>query len=79
MRDLNAEELLNVWEQGINRPMLQKTLVLLAAAFPEMGGDRLAELSIGSRDTCLLLLRERLFGSRLVNNAVCPACAERIE
>jgi hypothetical protein len=59
--------------------MLQKTLILLAAAFPETSPDTLAELSIGSRDACLLLLRERLFGSRLVNNAVCPQCAGRIE
>ena len=44
-----------------------------------MGPDNIADLSIGSRDACLLLLRERLFGSRLVNNAVCPECAGRIE
>jgi hypothetical protein len=79
MQNLDAEQLLNVWEQGLNRSLLQKTLILLAAAFPEMNPDTLAELSIGSRDTCLLLLRERLFGSRLVNNASCPGCGGRIE
>ena len=79
MRNLNAVDMLNVWEQGLNRSLLQRTLVLLVAAFPEMNPDTIAELSIGSRDACLLLLRERLFGSRLVNNAVCPQCAERIE
>ena len=61
MRNLDAADMLNVWEQGLNRSMLQKALILLAAAFPEMRPDTLAELSIGSRDACLLLLRERLF------------------
>lgn len=79
MRSLNAVEVLNVWEQGLNRSLLQRTLILLVTAFPEMGPDTVAELSIGSRDSCLLLVRERLFGSRLVNNAVCPQCAGRIE
>lgn len=79
MRSLNAEDMLNVWEQGLNRSMLQKSLILLVAAFPESSPETLAEFSIGYRDTCLLLLRERLFGSRLVNHAVCPKCATRIE
>lgn len=79
MRNLNAIDVLNVWEQGLNRPLLQRTLMLLAAAFPELSPDNIANLSIGTRDACLLLLRERLFGSRLVNNAVCPQCAMRIE
>jgi len=79
MRNLNTIDVLNVWEQGLNRPLLQRTLMLLAAAFPELSLDGVANLSIGTRDACLLLLRERLFGSRLVNNAVCPQCTMRIE
>jgi hypothetical protein len=79
MRNLNATELLNIWEQGLNRSILHKALILLIAAFPELGSDAIAELSIGSRDACLLSLRERLFGSHLVNNAICPKCAGRIE
>lgn len=79
MNDLSAADLLRVWEQGLNRPLPHKALLLLAAAHPEMTADALAELSIGARDACLLSLRERLFGPRLVNNAACPQCAERIE
>lgn len=71
--------MLNVWEQGLNRSLLQRALILLVAAFPEMGSDAIAELSIGSRDACLLRVRERLFGSRLVNSAVCPQCKGQIE
>ena len=79
MINLNAADILSIWEQGLNRPLLERTLILLIAAFPEMNPDTICELSIGSRDTCLLLVRQRLFGSRLVNNAVCPQCAGRIE
>jgi hypothetical protein len=79
MKSLNAADMLNVWEQGLNRPLLQRSLIVLAAAFPEMSSDTIAELSIGTRDMFLLLVRERLFGARLVNNAVCPQCSEWIE
>jgi len=63
----------------LNRPLSQKSLMLLAAAYPELEAGTIAELSIGARDTCLLFIRERLFGPRLVNNAACPNCSSRIE
>ena len=68
-----------MWEQGLNRSMLQRALVFLAVAFPEKSPDEIAGWSIGSRDACLLMLRERLFGARLVNNAICPRCQNRVE
>lgn len=79
MKTLKAEELLSVWEQGLNKPLLQRMLILLAAAFPEMQPDTLMKLSIGQRDLRLLQLRECLFGQQLLNTAVCPECDERIE
>ena len=79
MRNLNAIDMLNVWEHGLNQPLLQRTLILLATACPEIQPDTLAQLSIGQRDGRLLQLRERLFGPHLVNTTDCPACSERIE
>jgi len=79
MKTLKAEELLSVWEQGLNQPLLQRVLILLAAAFPEMQPDTLMKLSIGQRDLRLLQVRECLFGQQLLNTAVCPQCNERIE
>lgn len=79
MRNLNATDLLNVWEQGLNQPLLQRALILLVAACPEFKPGTLAEFSIGQRDERLLQLRERLFGPQLVNTVVCPECSERIE
>lgn len=79
MRNINAIDLLNVWEQGVSQLPLQRALILLVIANPETKPDELAKLSIGQRDVQLLQLREHLFGVHLVNSAICPACSERIE
>ncbi|SFG14132.1 hypothetical protein [Neptunomonas qingdaonensis] len=79
MKVLSADELLTVWEQGLNQPLLRRALILLAAAFPEIPPDNLAQMSIGQRDGLLMQLRECLFGQALLNTAVCPECAERLE
>ena len=79
MRNLTADDMLNVWEQGLNQSLLQRALILLVVAFPEMQPDTAANLSIGQRDQCLLQLREGLFGTQLLNTALCPECAEQIE
>ncbi len=71
--------MLNVWEQGLNQPPLHRALILLVAAHPDMQADAITELSIGQRDKRLLQLRKRLFGSKLVNTAICPKCTERME
>lgn len=79
MKPPAATELLTVWEQSIEQPLLQKTLNLLNLACPEIDSETIAKLSIGERDARLLLLRERMFGSRLMNVADCPQCSERVE
>jgi len=79
MNPLKAEVLLSAWEQGLNQPLLQRALILLVAAFPEVQPDTLVKLSIGQRDLRLLQLRKSLFGQKLLNTAVCPDCDERIE
>lgn len=79
MKSLAAAELLDVWEKGLNQPILHRALILLTAACPEMDADAVAELNIGERDARLLQLREWMFGSRLVNTADCPHCAEHVE
>ena len=79
MKALGAEELLDTWEQGLHQPLLQKMLILLVAAFPELETRTLAKLSIGQRDMRLFQLREHLFGTRLLNSALCPKCHKRVE
>ena len=79
MRSLNVIDMLSVWEQGLNLSPVERALILLVAACPEVKPLVLAELSIGQRDEHLLRLRERLFGSKLVNIATCSECSERVE
>lgn len=79
MRALLATELLNIWEQGLAQPPLQRALTLLAAACPDISPAELAEFSIGQRDARLLTLREWAFGPQLVSVVTCPDCGERLE
>ena len=80
MRALSSAELMTVWEQGVSQPWAQRALVLLAVACAEdEKADRLAQLSIGQRDACLLALREKIFGPQLAGVVPCPACGEVLE
>jgi uncharacterized protein (UPF0212 family) len=79
MRPVTTSELLKVWEEGHRRLPYEKALLLLEAACPEKSSDKLAALSIGSRDARLLTLREWTFGHILIGVTACPACGERLE
>jgi hypothetical protein len=79
MKPLSNRELLQVWEQGLAQQPIQQALLLLAAAYPELSPQELAELSLGQRDSYLLTLRAGLFGSRLSGQATCPQCQEAVE
>lgn len=79
MKPLEAGTLLTAWENGLNQPPLQRSLILLSAAFPGIEPERLLKLSLGQRDQYLLQLRENLFGQALLSTVVCPQCSERLE
>lgn len=79
MRNLTAAELLTVWERINNQLPPHQAVEVLAAAFPERTAEQMAQLSIGRRDSLLLVLRERLFGTRLNSVVVCPQCQQRVE
>lgn len=79
MRSLSASELLQVWEQGLSKSAVQRALGLLATACPQTPLEILAQLSIGQRDTCLLTLREWVFGTQLFSLATCPNCGDCLE
>jgi hypothetical protein len=79
MRLLSALELLHVWENGLARQPVERALMLLTAACPEVLPEALVQLSIGQRDAHLLTLREWTFGPQLACLAICPKCGERLE
>jgi hypothetical protein len=79
MKALSASEMLEVWERGRATPHVECALMLIAAAFPDESIDALAGLSIGRRDSCLLMLREMIFGQNMNCLVVCPSCGDRLE
>lgn len=62
----------------MQKPLL-RALNLLSMVWPETSVQQWADISIGERDTHLLMLREELFGNRLESIATCSRCGEKIE
>jgi hypothetical protein len=79
VRDLSAAELLAIRERGRNALPVERALLLLAAAEPDMTAATLASLAIGQRDAMLLRLRARTFGARLDARTACPGCSAALE
>ncbi|HBB87635.1 MAG TPA: phage baseplate protein [Blastocatellia bacterium] len=79
MQAPSAAELLVVWERARAQPMTTQALMLLAAASPGASWEDLAKLSVGRRDERLLVLREALFGARLLGLTSCPRCRQQLE
>jgi hypothetical protein len=78
-RSLSPQTILAVWEAGRQQHELDRALTLLAAAYPELSRDELADLPIGERDARLLRLRILMFGGAAAGTSECPQCGERVE
>ena len=79
MRPLSAPELLDAWEDGMVEGPVERALLLLATACPEISREDLSALPIGQRDDRLLTLREWTFGSAFNSTVACPRCGEKVE
>ena len=79
MRAWTDHDLLDAWERGLDRPVVERALALLAAADLDASPAELAGLSVGRRDARLLDLHAGVFGPRFVGIADCPACGLRLE
>lgn len=73
---ITPEKLFQIWEAGLDRPPLARSVAMLRAA--GSAADP-AALPIGARDLELLSLREQAFGHKLSGVASCPDCSERVE
>ena len=78
MSALDPVTLLSVWENGLARHPLDRALLLLTLARPEVPAERLADIPLGLRNQCLARLRERLFGGALELVVDCPSCSARM-
>ncbi len=79
MKDLSPLEILEIWEESWDQPVLDRVLLLLALAYSFSDKKGADKLSLGERDARLLKLRESFFGSCLQNIAICPHCSAQVE
>jgi hypothetical protein len=79
VKPLNNRELVQLWERGSSLHALDRGLLALREALPDMSVDSLADWPLGRRNTVLIDLRCACFGRRLRAWATCPHCAEKLE
>ena len=78
MQAPQAGRLVQTWERGSDRSTARRGLLLLELAVPDGAPGQQAQLSIGHRDSCLIDLRERLFGAAVEAVSTCRRCGETI-
>ena len=79
MPTLSDQEVIRVWETGLEQHPVDRAITVLAAAFPQATRDELAALSVGRRDGFLMDARQTNFGSTVSGVAECPGCGELLE
>src|SRR5258708_1899985 len=79
MRALSSSDLLDVWEHRAGLHPLDRGLVALSAAFPEVPSSSLADWTLGRRNQALIELHCSLFGSALEGWTACARCGEKME
>lgn len=79
IHSITAPVIMHIWENGLKEHPLERAVTMLAAALPEATRNDLLNLSVGQRDTYLMLLREYTFGNSFTGFAECPHCQEQVE
>jgi hypothetical protein len=76
---ISERDLLTVWEIGLTKPLIERSLLLVSLWHPDLDISQIAAMPIGERDARLLEIREELFGSVLNNATNCPQCKQKVE
>ncbi len=76
MKGLTAQDLVVIAELGERCHEVDRALIVLSRALPELSIEQLAEMPVGERDAQLLRVREQLFGTDLWLETFCPHCGE---
>lgn len=79
MRALSNFELLAIWEKGSALHPLDRGLLLLAAALPEVPLAEIADWPLGRRARELFAVHRKWLGSSLSARARCSRCDEQME
>ncbi|HUI83242.1 MAG TPA: hypothetical protein VL240_03415 [Candidatus Binatia bacterium] len=79
MRAFSNSDLLDLWERGSALHPLDRGLLALSAALPEVPPATLADWPLGRRNQALVELHGRCFGAGLQGWSACPSCGEKME
>jgi hypothetical protein len=81
MRELSPEQLVRLWEEGVDQHPTDRALAILRAAdpHPDAPDTPLGALPLGERDRRLLDVRQRTFGRRMDAVVSCPHCGSIVE
>ncbi len=79
MRSLSAYDVVRAWEWGQDKHPVDRALLLLTLAQPELTIVQAASLTVGQRNAQLLTLREKTLGPVLQGLAHCPQCRAPLE
>src|SRR5258708_7922640 len=79
MRTLSSSDLLGLWERGADLHVLDRGLLALSAAMPEVSAADLADRPLGHRNKPLLDLHCSVFGPALEGWTACANCGEKME
>jgi hypothetical protein len=79
VRVLAASEMLDLWETGAARHPLDRAALMTAWARPDLPGDAVADLPLGTVTRALIELRAATFGREIAAHLDCANCGERLE
>jgi hypothetical protein len=79
MRALTANDAIGIWERGQRQRPAERSVAVLAAAFPETSGVDLSRLTLGQCNGRLWKVRNRIFGAEVKGFSECANCGERLE
>src|ERR1700722_18871498 len=79
MHALGPSDFLALWERGRPLHPLDRSLLAVHAAFPEVSYEAAADWPIGRRNRALAALRTAAFGPGIGGWTDCPPCREKLE
>ena len=79
MYSLSLEKALWLWERGSHRSPVERSILLLRAACPNVDEEALLSLPLGVRDQLFIRLYQTSFGTRVDAVETCSSCGEKVD
>jgi hypothetical protein len=79
MRALSSSDFVDLWERGIRLHPVDRGLLVLSAAFPDVPCERMADWPLGRRNGALARLGLSCFGPNPGAWTSCAQCGEKLE